>query len=238
MLLKDIVIPNLPAPYYHFEYDSDGRIRLASFASGLTNYDVTYTGDRITELRNNILVNHDRLEYIYDDSGRVSLIREVDDTGATFRLVGLTYAGAKLIGLERDIRVPGGFIIDKTMSMTYDSDGNLKDLTEHRPSITGLQTNQTIVDHFEQYDSGINVDGFSLLHDDFFDHLVLLPDVQLQHGNPRRQIRTGDAENFVLDYTYTYDASNRPVAKHGVLTFTTGPNTGRQFQVGSAFSYY
>jgi hypothetical protein len=124
------------------------------------------------------------------------------------------------------------------MSMTYDSDGNLKDLTEHRPSITGLQTNQTIVDHFEQYDSGINVDGFSLLHDDFFDHLVLLPDVQLQHGNPRRQIRTGDAENFVLDYTYTYDASNRPVAKHGVLTFTTGPNTGRQFQVGSAFSYY
>jgi hypothetical protein len=225
-------------PYYHFEYDSDGRIAFASFASDFTRYDVTYTGDRISELRNNILVNHDRLEYIYDDSGRVSLIREVDETGATFRLVSLTYAGAKLTGLERDIRVQGGFIIDKTMSMTYDSDGNLKDLVEHRPEITGLQPDQTIVDHFEQYDSGINVDGFSLIHDDFFDHLVLLPDVQLQRGNPLRQTRTGDADNFVVDYTYTYDASNRPLLKNGAVTFTTGSKTGQMFQTRSAFSYY
>jgi hypothetical protein len=199
---------------------------------------VTYVDGRISELRNNILVNHDRLEYVYDDSGRVSLIREVDDTGATFRLVSLTYAGAKLIGLERDIRVQGGFVIDKTMAMTYDSDGNLKDLTEHRPAITGLQPDQTTIDHFEQYDTGTNVDGFSLLHNDFFDHLILLPDVPLQHGNPRRQTRTGDADNFVLDYTYSYDSSNRPLSKTGALTFTTGPNTGRQFQVGSTFSYY
>jgi hypothetical protein len=45
----------------------------------------------------------------------------------------------------------------------------------------------TTVDLFEQYDNKVNVDGFSLIHDDFFDHLVLLPGVQLQKGNPGRQ---------------------------------------------------
>src|SRR6266513_2575277 len=138
VLLEDIVIATLPAPYYHFEYDPGGRIAVVSFASGLTNYNVTYAGGRIAELQNNILVNHDRLLYGYDDSGRVAVVREVDDTGATFTLVVLSYDGHKLIGLERDRRVDGGFIIDKTMSMAYDSDGNLQVLTELRPDPPGF----------------------------------------------------------------------------------------------------
>ena len=52
VLLKDIVIPNLPSPYYHFEYDTAGRVRAASFASGLRMYDVIYGDDgKITEMR-------------------------------------------------------------------------------------------------------------------------------------------------------------------------------------------
>ena len=58
---------------------------------------------------------------------------------------------------------------------------------EHRPAITGLQDEQGSVVRFEQYDSGINVDGFDQIHDDFFDHLVLLPGVQLQQSNPGRE---------------------------------------------------
>jgi hypothetical protein len=150
----------------------------------------------------------------------------------------LSYDGDRLIGLERDRRVPGGFIIDKTMSMTYDVDGTLKDLTVHRPAIAGLQEEATSVEHFEQYDSGINVDGFGLIHDDFFDHLVLLPGVQLQKGNPRRESRTGDGLNYVVDYTYTYDTQNRPLSKIGALTILNGPDTGRQIQTSSVFTYY
>jgi hypothetical protein len=238
--LKEIVISNLPSPYYHFEYDSAGRISLVSFASGLTSYDVTYDAGHIAQLRNNILVNHDRLVYVYDNAGRVASVQEIDDTGATFIHVILSYNGSKLIGLQRERRLPGGgaFVINKTMSFAYDGDGNLRDLTDHYPAIAGFQDEQTFVDHFEQYDTGINVDAFDLIHNDFFDHLVLLPGVVLQKGNPRRQTRTGDADNLVLDYTYTYDGSNRPLAKSGVVTFTTGPNAGRQFQVGSTFSYY
>jgi hypothetical protein len=238
VLLKDILIPNLPSPYYHFEYDSAGRVAVVSFASGLTNYDVTYRDGRIVQMQNNIIVNHDRLVYIYDDSARVAAVRYVDTAGVTFTLVTFTYDGQKLTGLERDRRVVGGFIIDKTMSMTYDADGNLRDLTEHRPAIAGLQDDETSVVHFEQYDSGTNVDGFGLIHDDFFDHLVLLPRVQLQQGNPQRETRTGDGLNYVVDYTYTYDAQNRPLAKTGALTITNGTDAGRQFQTSSVFTYY
>jgi hypothetical protein len=238
VLLKDVVIATLPAPFYHFEYDSAGRIAVVSFASELTHYNVTYDGGRIAELQNNILVNHDRLLYTYDNAGRVAVVSEVDDTGAIFMHVVLSYGGDQLIGLERDRRVAGGFIIDKTMSMTYDVDGNLKDLTEHRPAIAGLQDEATSVEHFEQYDSGINVDGFGLIHNDFFDHLVLLPGVRLQQGNPRREARTGDGINFVVDYTYSYDAENRPIAKRGALTILNGPDAGRQIQTSSLFTYY
>jgi hypothetical protein len=238
VLLKDIVIPNLPSPYYHFEYDGQGIVSSVSFASGFTTYNVIYAAGRISEMRNNIIVNHDRLVYVYDDAGRVAAIRETDESGVVFTVLFFTYAGDKLIGLERDLRVTGGFIIDKTMSFSYDPAGNLLELTDHRPAIDGLQPQTTVTDRFEQYDSGINVDAFGLIHNDFFDHLVLLPAVQLQKSNPRRVTRTGDADNYTVDYTYTYDAQNRPLTTRGDLAFTTGSSAGQHFQLSSDYSYY
>src|SRR6185369_1595200 len=48
--LQDLVVPNLPSPFYHFEYDSAGRIGHASFASGFTSYEVVYADGRISAL--------------------------------------------------------------------------------------------------------------------------------------------------------------------------------------------
>jgi hypothetical protein len=238
VLLKDIVITLLPAPYYHFEYDTTGQVRAVSFASDFTKYDVQYNGNRIAELQNNILVNHDRLVYSYDDAGRVDMIHYVDSQGAIFTNVFFVYDGQRLTGLERDRRVEGGYIIDKTMSFAYYPDGNLMDLTEHHPPITGVQDEATFVTHFEQYDSGTNVDSFGLLHDEFFDHLVFLPGVQLQTGNPRREKRTGDGANYTVDYTYAYDGRNRPLSKNGDLVLLNGADAGRHFQTTSTFTYY
>jgi len=236
--LKDIVVSSLPSPYYHFEYDTTGRPIFVSFASDFTRYDISYIGSRISEMRNNILVNHDRLVYVYDDSGRVALVRETDDTGIVFTLLVFTYDGPKLIGVERDRRVQGGFIIDKTVSLSYYPDGNLRELAEHRPAIVGFQDEQRYTDLYEQYDMGINVDGFTLLHDDFGDHLVLLPDVQLQKGNPHRVTRTGDGQNYVSEYTYTYDGNNRPLTRSGLVTYTNGTAVGQQFQTSGGYTYY
>jgi hypothetical protein len=175
---------------------------------------------------------------VYDAAGRVAAIRETDENGVAFTDLFFTYAGDKLIQLERNRRVPGGSIIDKTMSFSYYPDGNLFELTEHRPAIDGVQNETTIKDRFEQYDTGVNVDAFGLIHNDFFDHFVLLPAVKLQKANPRRVTRTGDADNYRVDYTYSYDAQNRPLTTNGDLLFVTGPNAGQHFQLLSQFSYY
>ena len=184
VLLRDIVIPHLPSPYYHFEYDATGRVTTASFASGFTMYQVIYQGDRISELRNNTLGNEDRLEYAYDGAGRVTRINYVRPNDLVFTRLSLSYVES-FSSLERQRLISGTFVVDKTMAFSYYPDGNLEELTEHRPAIGGFQPEATTLDRFEQYDGKINVDAFGLLHDEFFDHLVLLPGVQLQKGNPR-----------------------------------------------------
>jgi hypothetical protein len=236
VLLKDVEITRLPSPYYHFEYDTTGRLTLASFASELTRYNVVYDGGRIHEL-DNTAGNRDRLEYTYDDAGRVGLIKYIDASGQVFTVVFFTYDGSKLVKLERNRRVPSGFIFDKEMSFSYYPDGNVRDITEHHPAFDG-PAETTTVDHYERYDDRINVDDFDLLHTEFFDHLLLLPGVRLQKGNPGRVTHTGDGDNYTVDYAYTYDDAGRPLTKSGELVFLTGPDTGKKFQTHSQFSYY
>jgi hypothetical protein len=238
VLLRDLVIPNLPAPYYHFEYDSTGRVSAASFASGFTMYQVIYQGDRISQLRNDALGNLDRLEYSYDGAGRVTEVDYVHPDDSVFTRLTLSYAGAQLTGLERRRLMGSTFLLEKTVAFSYYPDGNLEELTEHRPEIAGFQPEATTVDRFEQYDHGINVDGFGLLHDDFFDHLVLLPGVVLQKGNPARVTHTGDGDNYQVDNTLVYDDQGRPVTTTGDLVFLTGQDAGKHFQTLSEFTYY
>ena len=240
VLLKDVVVQHLPSPYYHFEYDASGRVKEASFASDLRKYDVTYTDGRITGLQDRDLTLQDRLTYLYDDEGRVFAVRYDRPNGELYTVIFYSYDGARLIKAERyRLVAPSvGFIIDKTQTLAYDASGNLSELTTHRPEIQGEQTEATYVDHFEQYDGGSNVEAFSLLHDEFSDHLVLLPGVKLQQGNPRRVTRTGDGVNYVADYTFVYDGANRPLSKTGSVQFTAGPEAGQTFQTLSQFSYY
>lgn len=238
VLLQDVVLSSLPSPYYHFAYDAAGRVQTVSFASGFTMYDVVYEGGRISEMKNNTLGNQDRLEYLYDNAGRVSIVRYVKPDGVVFTRLLLSYAGEKLTRIERMRSLAGGFATDRIISLSYYPDGNLLDLTDHHPFIEGQQQETNTVDHFEQYDHGINVDGFGLLHSEFFDHLVLLPGVQLQKGNPARETLTGDGTNFSVDYTYTYDDQGRPVNKSGDLVLLNGADAGRRIQVQSQFTYY
>ena len=243
VLLKDIVVPNLPSPFYHFDYDGAGHVIAASFGSGFWRYEVQNDGDRIAEMQNNTGGNQDRLVYSYDNAGRVSVVRYIDRDGQTFGHVVLSYDGPQLVGLERDISVAGAFIVDKQMSFAYYDDGNLREIDEHRPAVAGVQQEETQILRFEDYDHRINVDGFTLIHDDFFDHVVLLPQVQLQRGNPRHvtiSTRTEDGPFLTTDvvYTYTYDAFNRPVTKIGDVLLLNGPNAGERSQISSAFGYY
>jgi hypothetical protein len=235
--LKDIVVSHLPAPYYHFEYDSGGRISHVSFASDFLMYDVLYRDGRIAELRNITAGNTDRLEYVYDAAGRVATVNYVNPMDTVFARVRLTYAGDKLSRLDRERKLQSGFAIEKTLSFSYYADGNLEEIVDHRPALNGLEATTT-VDRFEQYDDNVNVDGFGLIHNDFFDHVVLLPAVQLQKGNPARELFTGGSVDYRFDYTYTYDEQKRPLTKGGTATILTGPDSGRIIPLSTVFSYY
>jgi hypothetical protein len=233
--LSEIVISSLPAPYYRFAYDSSGRIREVSFASGLVTYEIEYDGNRMAGLQSDVL-SRDRLAYVYDATGKVTMVAYIDGAGVVFVRVHLAYVGDRRVRLERERLHEGRFQSDKRMSFAYDVSGNLSELTDERLSFPG-QTEAMVVDRFERYDTGINVDDFSLIHNEFFDHLVLLPGVQFQVGNPGGVTRSGSGLNYHIEYMYTYDDAQRPLTVRGEGTILNGAGAGSRFQRNATFSY-
>ena len=88
-------------------------------------------------MRNNIIVNHDTLRYIYDTTaGKLTAIKFISDANVTYRLVFFSYDGDQVKEIEWNRRVGNvGYIIDRTLNFTYYPDGNLKTMIEHRPVI-------------------------------------------------------------------------------------------------------
>src|SRR5262245_55761167 len=239
VFLKNIEIPNLPSPYYHFEYDGNGKSSVAAYASDLRRYEVDYDKGKIGALTNTISAGlREVLKYSYDNDGRVNAIDYFDVTGTLYVKVALTYEGQRLVKLERQRLLGADFVINKIMTFSYYADGNVREIVDHRPAVAGQQPDKTTIDLFEQYDDKINVDGFSLLHNDFFDHLVLLPGVRLQINNPGKETVTGDGVNYTGFYTYTYNGDKLPLTKNGNFTITAGSDAGQTFQSNSSFSYY
>jgi len=238
ILLKDLILPGLPSPYYHFEYNTDSLVTKAEFDSGLTSYDVLYNGGKISEMRNNIIVNHDTLRYIYDNAGKVAIIVFINDANVTYRHVLFSYDGnlvKEIIWDHKEGNV--GFLIDRTLTFTYYPDGNVKTVFERRPATTGVPET-TSAWEYSQYDNGINVDDFDLTHDGIHDHLFLFQGFRLQKNNPKKETFTGGTIGYSVDYTYTYNSDHTPSLKAGTLVYTAGPDAGKTFQVSAIYSYY
>lgn len=236
-LLKDIIITNLPTPYYHFEYGHDGKPDFVSFASDFNRYDIIYSNGKLAEMRNNIIINKDTLRYSYTAAGKVDTVRYISMFGNHFKRCSFTYTGQQLTKIKWERNNGGGFVVDRTLTLTYHADGNVLEMTDHRPSING-QPELTLIERYDQYDNKINVEGFSLVHDESNDHFMLLPGIQLQKNNPGRMLRTGSGAHYQITYTYTYNNRNAPLTKTGQATILTGPSAGQQFQTSSSMSYY
>jgi hypothetical protein len=235
--LRELVLRSLPSPFYRFEYDETGRVTFVDYASGLHTYDFQYLGDRILEVQSlTVRFVPGRLSYFYNESGKISVVTYADGTDALVARISLTYKDERLVRLERERLIDGIFQLEKRMSFAYDPDGNLAELTDERLPV-GIQTEVTLIDRFERYDGGINVDDFSLIHNEFFEHLVLLPGVRLQRNNPGLVTRSGTGNHFQVAYTYTYDDQHRPVTRRGDFVWLTGAEAGRRVQIEAFFSY-
>ena len=238
VLLKDINIPHLPSPYYHFEYNADSLPTKVDFGSGYTIYDVLYKGDTISEMRNNIIVNHDTLRYFYDNAGKLTQIKFINDANVIYRHVSFSYDGTQVKEINWDRKIGTTFSVDRTLTFTFYSDGNVRTITDHRPSLDGVPEH-TYVTTFEEYDDKINVDDFSLIHDGIHDHLFLLQGFRLQKNNPKKEIFTVDGSGYYTnDYTYIYNSDGTPSTKTGDFLYTGGADAGRRFVTNSIYSYY
>lgn len=239
ILLKDITIPNLPSPYYHFEYNADSFVTKTNFASGYTIYDVLYEGNRIREMRNNIIVNHDTLRYVYDNGGKLVMIGFINAANVMYRHVFFAYNGNEVKEIQWDRKEGNvGFLIDRTLNFTFYPDGNVKTIAEHRPPVSGTD-DYTSVKTFEQYDDKINVDDFSLIHDGIHDHLFLPQGFRLQKNNPKKEkLSVNGTDLYTIDYTYTYNSDNTPSNKAGDFIYLSGQYAGQRFKTNSFYTYY
>ncbi|HEX2607443.1 MAG TPA: hypothetical protein VHK91_08690 [Flavisolibacter sp.] len=239
ILLKDITLPGLPCPFYHFEYNRDSLAITADFASGFTNYTILYSGRRIQEMRNTAFSVNDTLRYNYDGTGKLTNIGFINRFNIRYRQVIFTYSGSQPEAIRWEQKsVSGDYITDRTLQFTFYADGNLKTITEHRPSIGG-STDYTSVRTFEGYDDKINVDDFTLTHDGFHDHLFLLQGFRLQKNNARKELLIANGDSlYTLDYTYTYNLDKTPIAKEGTLEYLSGPNKGQRFPTSTYYTYY
>lgn len=238
VLLKDVDINTLPEPWYHFAYNNDKKISIITSQSSLDTMHVIYDGNRIKELRNDIAGNHDTLRYVYDNTGKVSLITFIGASADfQYRHINFTYSGDQLTKIVWDFKDgTHGFTVDRELTYTYYPDGNAKTVTDHYPHLNS-QAEATNVYLYEQYDDKVNVDGFDLLLY-YNDHPYLLPGVVIQKNNPMKETLTGDASNLTINWSYKYNNDNIPLSKTGNGVWITGPEAGHTFTTKHTFTYY
>ena len=238
VLLKDVVIRNLPSPYYHFEYNDSGYITHTSVESGARLYDLSYNNRLLKQIKNNHPINKDRIEYNYEN-GQVVYIKIIDENGIVIKRAFLDYSSTgKLTNIEWELRQgSNSYAAYRLLTFTYFPDGNLQEMVNKTYAIPGVQELSVRSDKFSNYDNKVNVDGFTWLHQ-LNEHLILLPRAILQINNPGKVSHTGDGLNYDIQYSYTYDGKGRPITRTGDILLTSGPNQGQHFESLYTFSYY
>jgi hypothetical protein len=237
--LKDINIAGLPSPYYHFEYSDDKHISRFDFSNGLI-YDVTYTGDDLTLMKNNSpFGNKDSIKYHYAN-GKLRDITVVTETGLAYRRGLLTYyPSGQLQKLVWELKLNNDpFAKEHSFTFTYYPDGNVKEILQEYFDIGQLPAT-SFTDKYENYDDKKNIDGFTLMEPGRLRFPVLIPGITLQINNVGRIVRSrGAAATFEVNYTYTYDGDGRPLTKTGDLVSTSGPDSGQHYQLQTTYAYY
>lgn len=239
--LKEMSVEKLPSPYYHFNYNDSGYITQVIYSSGLTTYYISYTGKKIQTIETNkdvpFDINKDKIVYEYTN-GDATLIKVIDKNGIFYRKCTLSYLSShQLQKLTWELNPGTGFVTEQTLVFSYYTDSNLKEIAYHDFAV-GPQQDRTYTERFENYDNKVNPDGFTWLHTNQH-HPVLLPTTRLQKNNPGRDIRTGaQVLTYEANYSYTYDAADRPLIKNGPVKFTEINGTTGQFESRTTFSYY
>jgi len=234
VLLKEIVSQSMPAPYFHFVYDSNRYVKQISFADGLTVYNTEYENKRVARMTN--IKNNNTLLYSYNNK-QVAAINEFSGlTSEKIFSYRFSYNAANQLVQAQWIE----YFADssgnpfKKMTLSYYADGNLESIDQY--SISNGQSTWECKKKFSDYDTKANVDDIYLL-EDFFDSYLFLPQVKLQHNNPKKQQLIFSQNEFEITYNYQYNG-NLPVRKDGIMRQTKGNGNGQIITIADTFTYY
>ena len=126
-------------------------------------------------------------------------------------------------------------VLMRKVELSYFDDGNLAAYDDYRNFGVQVEWLQKVA--FSNYDEGINTDGFGLLKD-FFDNLLVLPQVRLQRNNPGASTITGLMNDYTISYVYQYDNNTLPVSKITDMQQTRGSESGARHTFTTQFTYY
>ncbi|WP_336515568.1 hypothetical protein [Pollutibacter soli] len=235
-LLKEIIIQNLPSPYFRFDYNSDSSAKEISFASGLSTWSVEYDNKKIKSLTN--LKQPSKLFYFYSGSNVTRIRTDNVLSGKTEwanhfqydnfnRLIKITWYQYASNGTDS--------VKFRETKFNYTKDFNLSGYEQF-----GRQDNGSFVlvatASYTNYDAGNNVDGF-VIYKQFFEDFLYLPNVRLQLNNPRKQFLKTGVNEYQVEYTYQYNNDN-PRTKRTKITQTKGSQAGTTTESLTQYSYY
>ncbi|RYY38394.1 MAG: hypothetical protein EOO08_14860 [Chitinophagaceae bacterium] len=229
--LKSIEESGMPAPLFAFRYDSAGFATELSYAADFFRYDVTYTNNRVTLLRNH--PDGSLLHYHYQ-GGLVDLIHKTDSIGTPLWDYRFSYSAQHKLERIEWLRAGGaGMELQRRVEFSYYPSGELeqwKDFHLVNGNMTWLRTFL-----YRDYDQAPNVDGLRICKT-FFEDVLYLPSVQLQLHNPRKEIILGPVNDFEIDYTFSYQG-NRPVVREGAMRQTRG-GTAPSIRLRTNYVYF
>jgi hypothetical protein len=236
VLLKSIVEPGVPNPYFGFSYDPNGFVTGISFADSIHVYHLSYKNKRIDQVINTSFGQ--TLQYHY--SGKhVSYISHVDESGAKAFSYTMVYNGSGLLKTLTwfEFISANDSVCTRKVELAYSPDGNLSSCEDYRGNESDHYALKLIATHtYSNYDNGINVDDFGMFKD-FFGQLLFMPQVKLQKNNPGIEIIQGVNTDLRLEFQYHYQ-NGLPVEKFGTLKVTRGPNTGSVYPFSIRMNYY
>jgi hypothetical protein len=236
VLLKSIVEPGVPNPYFSLSYDANGFATGITFADSMHIYQLSYKNKRVDKVINTTF--NQSLQYYY--SGKhVSYISQVNGEGIKISSYSFHYNASGLLKtlMWFDFISDTDSVCTRKVQLDYTPGGNLSSYEDYRGNESDHYALKLIATHtYSNYDNGVNVDDFGIFKE-FFSQLLFLPQVKLQKNNPGVEIIQGVTTDLRLDYHYRYQ-NGLPVEKSGTLKVTRGPNTGSEFPFSVQMNYY
>lgn len=236
ILLKEINIERLPAPYFQFAYDNAGFVNQVSFAANFSNWRVQYKNSRVTRMIDKF---NDTIAYSYSGD-KVVYIRHTNSADGrpvfSYNLLYDNTGRLKEVHWWDFVTANGDSTIFRKTNFEYYPDGNLQEYVDSTGDFLGHLAFAAKA-KYSAYDQNINVDDITILKN-FFEDFLFLPQVKLQKNNPGHETYESVAEDYSFDFTWQYNSKKLPVEMDQATLVTRGNQQGFQSTSKYLYTYY